>query len=80
MASKQVDFGDVTVLIEADVQEAHLQLDSRAPPKGTVAPFGILTPFGWCCVGPIPEEEKYHNSNQRFVFSITEQLPNDDLH
>jgi hypothetical protein len=79
--SEQVDFGDVTVLIGADVQEAHQHLDYRKPPQGTIAPFGILTPFGWCCVGPIPEENKYYDEKQRVVFSIHEQqLANDELH
>lgn len=44
--SSPINYGEVAVLIGAGAQEAHLQLDTRIPPKGIKAPVGILTPFG----------------------------------
>ena len=49
----QVDYGEIGILIGADQQRAHSQLDCRHPPIGVVAPSGIRTPFGWCIVGPV---------------------------
>jgi hypothetical protein len=74
-----INYGEVTVLIGAGAQEAHQHLDTRIPPKGTNAPYGILTPFGWCCVGMLPTKESRDNEepvNQVFAIGA----PIEDLH
>jgi hypothetical protein len=74
-----INYGEVTVLIGAGTQEAHQHLDTRIPPKGTNAPYGILTPFGWCCVGMLPTKESRDNEepvNQVFAIGA----PIEDLH
>ena len=51
------DFGDVTVLIGASHQQAHVQLESRHPSSEDIAPSAIRTPFGWSFVGPLPSKD-----------------------
>ncbi|XP_045027087.1 uncharacterized protein LOC123470617 [Daphnia magna] len=59
---KLVDVGELTILIGAGNQWLHLRLDERLPPVGTDAPFGLLTPFGWTCVGDLTLGTKQHDS------------------
>ncbi|KZS05218.1 Uncharacterized protein APZ42_031649 [Daphnia magna] len=59
---KLVDVGEPTILIGAGNQWLHLRLDERLPPVGTVAPFGLLTPFGWTCVGDLTLGTQQHDS------------------
>ena len=77
--SGSINYSEVTVLIGAGAQEAHQHLDTRIPPKGTTAPYGILTPFGWCCVGMLPTRESSNDDDPiGQVFAIG--APIDDLH
>ncbi|XP_045033882.1 uncharacterized protein LOC123475353 [Daphnia magna] len=59
---KLVDVGEPTILIKAGNQWLHLRLDERLPPVGTDAPFGLLTPFGWTCVGDLTLGTQQHDS------------------
>ncbi|KAI9551240.1 hypothetical protein GHT06_006727 [Daphnia sinensis] len=59
---KLVEVGEPTILIGAGNQWLHLRLDERLPPVGTDAPFGILTPFGWTCVGDLTLGTQEHDS------------------
>ncbi|XP_045032024.1 uncharacterized protein LOC123474155 [Daphnia magna] len=44
------------------LKDLHLRLDERLPPVGTDAPFGLLTPFGWTCVGDLTLGTQQHDS------------------
>ena len=46
----EVNPEDISILIGADVPEAHLQLEVRRGSKGQ--PLAVKTPFGWCLFGP----------------------------
>ncbi|XP_045034645.1 uncharacterized protein LOC123475716 [Daphnia magna] len=59
---KLVDVGEPTILIGAGNQWLHLRLDERLPPVGTDALFGLLTPFGWTCVGDLTLGTQQHDS------------------
>ncbi|XP_045036869.1 uncharacterized protein LOC123477554 [Daphnia magna] len=59
---KLVYVGEPTILIGAGNQWLHLRLDERLPPVGTDAPFGLLTPFGWTCVGDLTLGTQQHDS------------------
>ncbi|KZS08018.1 Uncharacterized protein APZ42_028147 [Daphnia magna] len=59
---KLVDVGEPTILIGAGNQWLHLRLDERLPPVGTDTPFGLLTPFGWTCVGDLTLGTQQHDS------------------
>ena len=50
---KFATLGEPTILIGGGNQWLHLRMDERRPPDGINAPFGILTPFGWTCVGEL---------------------------
>ncbi|XP_045024653.1 uncharacterized protein LOC123469622 [Daphnia magna] len=58
---KLVDVGEPTILIGAGNQWLHLRLDERLPPVGTDAPFGLMTPFGWTCVGDLTLGTQQHD-------------------
>ena len=49
-----VDSSLVTVLLGRDVRGAHDVTEQRKAPTDCNGPDAILTPFGWCVVGPIP--------------------------
>ncbi|KZS03695.1 Uncharacterized protein APZ42_033512 [Daphnia magna] len=59
---KLVDVEEPTILIGAGKQWLHLRLDERLPPVGTDAPFGLLTPLGWTCVGDLTLGTHQHDS------------------
>ncbi|XP_045030441.1 uncharacterized protein LOC123472633 [Daphnia magna] len=59
---KLVDVGEPTIFIGAGNQWLHLRLDERLPPVGTDVPFGLLTPFGWTCVGDLTLGTQQHDS------------------
>ncbi|XP_045027085.1 uncharacterized protein LOC123470615 [Daphnia magna] len=59
---KLVDVEELTILIGAGNQWLHLRLDERLPPVGTDAPFGLLAPFGWTCVGDLTLGTQQHDS------------------
>ncbi|KZS07338.1 Uncharacterized protein APZ42_028883 [Daphnia magna] len=58
---KLVDVDEPTILIGAGNQWLHLRLDERLPPVGTDAPFSLLTPFGWTCVGDLTLRTQQHD-------------------
>ncbi|KZS10176.1 Uncharacterized protein APZ42_025417 [Daphnia magna] len=59
---KLVDVGEPIILIGAENQWLHLRLDEKLPPVGTDAPFGLLMPFGWTCVGDLTVGAQQHAS------------------
>ena len=50
---KFATLGEPTILIGGGNQWLYLRIDERRPPNGINAPFGILTPLGWTCVGEL---------------------------
>ena len=46
----EVSPDEISILIGADIPEAHLQLEARKGSKGQ--PYLVKTPFGWCLFGP----------------------------
>ncbi|KZS07409.1 Uncharacterized protein APZ42_028876 [Daphnia magna] len=59
---KLVYVGEPTILIGAENQWLHLRIDERLPPVGTDASFGLLTPFGWTCIGDLILGTQQHDS------------------
>ena len=47
---QEVTPDEISILIGADIPEAHLQLEARKGSKGQ--PYLVKTPFGWCLFGP----------------------------
>ena len=84
---KLAPIGEPTILIGGGNQWVHLRLDERRPPEGTDAPFGILTPFGWTCVGEVSTASETSNvcrsdkpllPIQKLCFSVQDS-PTEDL-
>lgn len=47
----------VSLLIGSDILDAHVPLAVHRPPKNVKGPYGIQTPFGWCCVGSVTSND-----------------------
>jgi len=56
-----IDSSLVTVLIGRDVRDANDILKYAKPPSGVDAPEAILTHFGWCVIGPVPDRLFSHD-------------------
>ena len=56
-----IDSSLVTVLIGRDVRDANDILKYAKPPSGVDAPEAILTHFGWCVIGPVPDRLFAHD-------------------
>ena len=56
----------ISVLNGADIPEAHVTIDVRRPPNHQKGPYGILTPFGWCCV----ESVSLNSCVNRQIFNV----------
>lgn len=67
-----VDHGEVTMVIEYDFFEAHVQKEIRSPTVGVQGPLAVLFPLSWSLCGPVFETS--HRSRSIFCISRDDQL------
>ena len=74
-----INGNQVTMLIGMDVFEAHQQVSIVRPPENQKAPYGLLTPFGWCIVGCIPQHNEINMQVSHVHVEPLDDMLNDQV-